>query len=222
MRHPVGRDAPDAEVRHALARHGCAVCHLTHRSVGRFLKALSYEQVNDIDVRAELRASRGFCALHAQRWLSMSGNVLGTAIIYRDVITAALRGLDAPPERSGLRSLLSGRPREVGCVVCSAEADAEGRYVDALVAALVDPALADVLRHSDGLCLPHTRRAVERGGKRAEPLLALARKHAEQIVAELDEVIRKEDYRFKDEPRTDAERTAPRRAVAWTIGLDSA
>jgi hypothetical protein len=205
-----------------LGRPGCAVCHLTQRSVGRFLRSLSYEQVNDIDVRAELRAARGFCRVHAQRWLGMSGNVLGTAIIYRDVITAAVRSLDSAADRGGgLRNLLGGRPREAACVACRAEAEAQDRFVDALLEALGNPALQDALQDSAGLCLPHTKRAQERGGVRAEPLLALARQHASQIVAELDEVIRKEDYRFKDEPRTDAERTAPRRAVAWTTGLDS-
>jgi hypothetical protein len=186
--------------------------------VGRYLKALSYEQVNDIDLRAQLRATFGFCRVHAQRWVSMSGNVLGTAVIYRDAITAALRSLDAPPDR-GLRGLLSGRPREAVCVACTAESDAEARYIDALLEEL--PRLEAVLRTSEGLCLPHTRRAVERGGRRADPLVNVARQHAEQLVAELDEVIRKEDYRFKDEPRTEAEKSAPRRAVAWTTGLDS-
>jgi Family of unknown function (DUF6062) len=218
MRHASSRETPTADIHHALGRPGCAVCHLTHRSVTRFLRALSYEQVNDVGLRAELRAARGFCQVHAQRWLGMSGNVLGTAIIYRDVITAAVRSLGSAPERSSLRGLLGGRSsREASCVACTFEADAQDRFVDAVLGASGDP---DVLRHSDGLCLPHTKRAVERDARRAEPLVALARKHAEQIMAELDEVIRKEDYRFKHEPRTDAERTVPRRAVAWTTGLD--
>src|SRR4051794_33447812 len=98
MRRPAASDgATTAEVQHALGRSGCAVCHLSQRAVGRFLKALAYEQVNDLELRAELRASRGFCPAHAQRWLHQTGNVLGTAIIYADAVTAALRELDAPP-----------------------------------------------------------------------------------------------------------------------------
>jgi Family of unknown function (DUF6062) len=209
--------APSADLLHALARPGCAVCHLTQRAVGRFLRSVAYEQVNDVELRAELRSAGGFCRAHAQRWLGMPGNVLGTAIIYRDVITAALGSLDAAAERGGLRGRLRGRAPQSVCVACRAETEAQDRSIDALLEAVDDPALPG----SEGLCLPHTRRAVERGGARAEPLVRLARQHAQQIVADLDEVIRKEDYRFKDEPRTDAERTAPRRAVAWTTGLDS-
>jgi hypothetical protein len=199
-----------------LARPGCAVCHLTQRAVTRFLRSLAYEQVNDVQLRAELRAAHGFCRPHAQRWVGMAGNVLGTAIIYRDVITAALNSLEAA-DRGGLRGLLGSRARTAACVACRAEAEAQDRFIDALLEALDEPMVA----RSEGLCLPHTRRAVERGGARAEPLVRLARQHAEQIVADLDEVVRKEDYRYKDEPRTEAERTAPRRAVAWTTGLDS-
>jgi hypothetical protein len=40
------------------------------------------------------------------------------------------------------------------------------------------------------------------------------------LVEELDEVVRKEDYRFRHEPRTESERTAPARAVAWAAGSD--
>ncbi len=221
MRRSTASEGTTAEVQHALARPGCAVCHLTQRSVTRFLKALAYEQVNDLELRAELRASRGFCPAHAQRWLHMSGNVLGTALIYTDAVTAALRELsDAPASRGMLPGLFGGRSRDVVCVACRAELEAQDRYLDSLLEGLGSDAVATALAGSDGLCLPHTKRAVERGGRRAEPLMARAREVAVRLLAELAEVVRKEDYRFKDEPRTDAERTVPRRAVAWTAGLD--
>jgi hypothetical protein len=144
--------------------------------------------------------------------------VLGTALIYRDAITAALRDLESPPSRGlfGTRT-----PREAPCIACRAELDAQDRYLDALVESLSEPGIVTALAGSDGLCLPHTRRAVERGGKRAEPLSLRARAVAEQMLVELDEVIRKEDYRYTHEPRTDAEKTAGRRAVAWTAGLET-
>jgi hypothetical protein len=221
MRQSAARDGATTEVAHALARPGCAVCHLTHRAVGRFLKALAYEQVNDLALRAELRASRGFCKVHAQRWVREPGNVLGTALIYTDAITAAVRELDAPPSRGMLSNPFASRPREASpCVACQAEVEAQDRYLDALLDGLGEASLAAALQRSDGLCLPHTRRAVERGGRRAEPVLARARQTAARLLEELAEVVRKEDYRFKDEPRTEAERTVPRRAVAWAAGLD--
>jgi hypothetical protein len=222
MRQPPSREAAIAEVQQALAQPGCAVCHLTHRAVGRYLKSLAYEQVNDIELRAELRAARGFCTVHARRWVGEKGNVLGTALIYRDAITAAVRDLETSPARGMLDGLFGTRPaREAPCVACRAELDAQDRYLDGLVAGLGQPGLLAALQSSDGLCLPHTRRAVDRAGRRAEPVLVRAREVAAQLLLELDEVIRKEDYRYTDEPRTEAERTAGRRAVAWTAGLEN-
>jgi saccharopine dehydrogenase-like NADP-dependent oxidoreductase len=40
------------------------------------------------------------------------------------------------------------------------------------------------------------------------------------LIEQLDEVIRKEDYRFRHEPRSEAERTAPARAISWAAGAD--
>jgi hypothetical protein len=221
MRQPSAPDGGTDQIQHALVRPGCAVCHLTHRTVGRFLKALAYEQVNDLELRAELRASRGFCMAHAQRWVSQPGNVLGTALIYTDAITAALHELESPPPRGVMSGLFAPRPREAPpCIACRAALEAQDRYLDALLDGLGAPSLAAALARSDGLCLPHTRRAVERNARRAELIVARAKEVAARMLEELAEVVRKEDYRFQDEPRTDAERTVPRRAVAWAAGLD--
>jgi hypothetical protein len=213
-----GGDATSAEVREAMARPGCAVCALTDRAVGHFLKALAYEQVNDIPLRAALRASRGFCSTHAHRWLRDARTVLGTSIIYEDVLKASVAELSDAQPRGGLRSLLTSKtaPLDIRCIACDAQDDAANRFVDALLADL-DEAL---VTSSDGLCLPHTRKAIERGGKRAEPLRERAIAVAREQIEHLRDVIRKEDYRFRHEPRSETDRHAPRRAIDWAAGLD--
>src|SRR5215471_17079997 len=89
------RDATAFEVRDALPESGCLVCRLTLRSVSRLLGSVAYEQVNDVTLRAQLRKRRGFCTLHAHQWLREAHNVLGTALIYKDVLERALRELDS-------------------------------------------------------------------------------------------------------------------------------
>ena len=84
------RDSTAFEVREALAELGCPVCRLAVRSVGRWLAAVAYEQVNDIQLRNELRAARGFCNVHAHRWLREVHSVLGTSIVYQDLLKAGL------------------------------------------------------------------------------------------------------------------------------------
>src|SRR5947199_339729 len=88
------RDSAAFEIREALGHPGCAVCRLAVRSVGRLMKAIAYEQVNDIQVRADLRSARGFCNAHAHRWLREVPSPLGTAIVYRDILMASTRDLN--------------------------------------------------------------------------------------------------------------------------------
>ncbi|MCA1646110.1 MAG: hypothetical protein LC797_11815, partial [Chloroflexi bacterium] len=86
-----------------------------------------------------------------------------------------------------------------------------------LATAAADP---NVLDASEGMCLRHTRAAQDLGGAGAERLVQHTRAAIEHLLTELGEVIRKEDYRFRHEPRTDRERTAPGRAVAHVAGME--
>ncbi|MER3404342.1 MAG: hypothetical protein C4289_03540, partial [Chloroflexota bacterium] len=70
----------------AFGEPGCALCRLATRSTARFLDVLSYENVNDYEVREWLRQARGFCTVHAWQWADDVRDGLGTAIIYRDVL----------------------------------------------------------------------------------------------------------------------------------------
>ncbi|MBV9583103.1 MAG: hypothetical protein JO057_31335 [Chloroflexi bacterium] len=268
------RDATAFEVREALSERGCAVCRLALRSVGRLLRSVAYEQVNDISLRSALRTRGGFCNAHAHAWLREAHSVLGTALIYKDVLEAALRELEAPTSpnasRGGLlRALLgsggsassgsatggsaaggsatrgsaaggsaAGGPRFGGwrlgrsafsgssddgppCPACRAQDEAEARYVEALLALLAaDPAVGVAFDASDGLCRRHTQAALRSGHAAAAHIVRRTREALATLLEELDEVIRKEDYRFRHEPRTDGERTAPARAINWAAGAD--
>jgi len=222
------RDASAFEVRSALEQPGCPICRLALRAVGRFIWSLAYEQVNDPGVRAELRAAHGFCTVHAYRWLREAHSPLGTAIIYRDVLRAALTELEqaatadrtSSPSLALLRTLIA--PDEGAsaslCPACRAQQEAEDRYVGALLASLVDPAVAEAFAGSDGLCLTHTFTALRQGGGTTSVVLEQTRRSVERLIGHLDEVIRKEDYRFRTEPRSEDERAAPLRAVTWAAG----
>jgi hypothetical protein len=215
------RDSTAFEVREALEEPGCVVCRLAVRSVGRWLSAVAYDQINDVELRTELRDARGFCNAHAHRWLREARNTLGTAIVYRDLLRAGLRTLDngggSQSGRGRWRGILGGGGA-AKCPACSAQKEAEGRYLAALLAtAASDPG---ALTRSDGLCLRHARAAARRGGAGADRAVEQTRAAIARLLAELDEVIRKEDYRFRHEERTDAERAAPGRAVARAAGAD--
>jgi hypothetical protein len=106
------------------------------------------------------------------------------------------------------------------CLACAAQGEAEERYLSSLAALVAEPSDLAAFTASDGLCLVHTMAGLRRGDAALETILASARRRAEHLVATLDEVIRKEDYRFQNEPRTGAERSAPADVVAWSCGAD--
>ena len=227
-RHSVFFDVEDA-----LAKPGCPLCRLTTASVLQYFAALGYEQVNDVEARDELRANGGFCRRHAWLFLERSGNRLGVAIIYRDMLNHAARTLDGGGAitagigrrlgkllgggRAGDRDPQSPRP----CTACRYEADAEARYRSTFVEHLSAADIRERYAASDGFCLPHVTRALEAGGSAGDLtwLRQDATRRLSTLVAELDEYIRKHDYRFRHEG-FGTEEDSPRRAISRAVGED--
>jgi len=210
-------------------------------AVERYLDNLFYESVNDIQLRERLRASMGFCREHA--WLAVDkrlGNALGFAIIYHDVINNTLRQLESyitPPVTKHWSALLKQIPEQVSgtvqrviyaltpqkhCVVCHQRDKALHIIISSLVDGLNEPEMISALQSSDGLCLPHMKKAFEavRDSTVADLLLSIHREKLENLRGELTEFISKNDYRFKDEG-FGAEGDSWRRAVGKVTGNHS-
>jgi hypothetical protein len=194
----------------ALARAGCAVCRLVAIATDRYLRSLLHESVNDPGVRERLRASHGFCSEHSWQ-LQRRGDPLGISILWRDLLTQALESSNGPWTEKG-------RGRSAMCPACEVAAEAEQRYLETLVEHLASGSLRREYDASPGLCLPHLRKALRQGpaGARAFLLGSEAAKLS-RLSQELAEVIRKHDYRFRDEP-WGAERDAWIRATSKLAG----
>jgi len=216
------------ELRDALAGSECAMCALLRRSLRRYLDAISYEGVGDERTRAVIRAARGFCAEHG-RMLRASRDALGTAIVHRDVLgtlTAQLAearrqppSLEARLRRAVRRASADPLPAERPCPACVYLREQDEVYGTALVRHIADGTLATALRESAGLCVPHLRDALQRAPdsqsfeRVREAQLAAWRRLAD----ELDEFIRKQDYRFTAEP-SGAESDSWSRAISLISG----
>lgn len=227
MNKELPRDTAAFEVREAAEQSGCPVCRLALRAVGHLIDSVAYEQVNDPGLRKQLRSAHGFCNAHAYRWLNEARSVLGTALIYRDVLRSALQNLerDAHEEgpRGGVLAALLGRPDGTDarlCPACRIQRESEQRYLGALLESLADPEVSAAFKRSEGLCLAHVLDALRHGGAGVEQVVAHSHRRIAELLGHLDEVIRKEDYRFRDEARSPAERAAPRQAVAWAAGAE--
>jgi hypothetical protein len=217
-------------VRDALAQPGCAICRLKTGAARWFLDGLLWECVNDPGMRRDIRQARGFCHEHA--WdLVHNGASLGVAIIMRDVLENVLATAEdiqlvprpawrwrlrriaqrilrrreeasaAPPVSTA--NLVARLQPEAKCPACIASETMERIYLDALVENLLgDDGLLALYQSSEGLCLPHFRRALSRVHDEAvcEALVQAQRAIWEQMVGHLSEIIRKNDYRFRGEP----------------------
>jgi hypothetical protein len=232
----VARSQTYFDLRDACAEPGCPVCRLTLRAVSRFIGRVDYEYVNEPDVRAKVERSWGFCNSHAQQWLR-EGHVLAVALVYEGVL-GRLRPEVERARPAGQGGLLSGvgarigrRKREAasgqlqpagGCPVCRERDEAESHLIRVLGEGLAETAddFRVAFRGSDGLCLPHLRLALctlsdeDAGAALREAALA----HQERLAGQLREIVRKHDYRFRDEPSGE-ERGAAMRAVAHVAGL---
>lgn len=215
------------EILEALQADGCAVCRLARRASDSYLRALIYEGVTDVKLREALREARGVCYRHAWRLAGTRGAVLGTAIVYRDVVNTLVKALEAP-SAAAARLRLPGRGQPtlardlaptVACPACVLEDDAQHRAAKILLKHLDDAAISQAYLAAGGLCLPHFQVALSHAGPGATKTLADWQAQAwRKLRGELDELIRKHDYRFRHEPVTEAEAIAWQRAVAAVAG----
>jgi hypothetical protein len=222
------RDTLYFELLDALQAGGCALCRLGQRASDSYLNALLYEGVTDVGTRDELRAGRGPCHRHAWRMAHKRGSILGTAIIYRDVVNTLTKVLEeeataAPGRLRGNRTANLGRrlAATASCPACRLESDAVQRGAKTLLKHMKDPQVAAAYVAGGGLCLPHFQLALSHAGEGAAHTLAEWQATAlRRLRDELDELIRKHDYRFRGEPITEREANSWKRAVAAVAGED--
>lgn len=219
------RNAGEHDLIEAFGQPGCPVCRLSTEAVDAYLTSVCYEQVNDLDLREQLRSAGGFCRPHAERFLHQRFGQLAAAIVYRDVLNTARKRLASGSGRgrsrlaaflnAGLgRSETRNRPP---CPGCEAESEAEQRYLGVLRNRLRDPAVRAKYVAGDGLCLPHIDQGLHADDDGTQALAEVAVEMLGTIVGRLDEYIKKHDYRFTT-PVWDGGEDTPERAVERAVG----
>ncbi len=228
----VGHSTTHYDLLDALKEKDCPVCGTALRAVSHYIDSINYEFVNDPGFRSEIEPAWGFCNAHAQQWL-LHAHPLGTALIYEAVLGRVSAELKRVRHEEGLlansSSLFSrGKGRtsaaargdlrpEGQCPACRVREQQEGTAVDVMIEGLSEPSFRAAYLASNGLCLSHLRLALARATNQED--FSRLRDHAvakyDQLSRQLREIIRKHDYRFRDEP-TGEERGATERAV-WQI-----
>lgn len=215
----------------AFQQVGCPVCFLALRGVSHFMESMNYDSVGDQTFRTQLKEALGFCNTHAYQWLR-SAFLLGTAEIYRDILQIFTESLgNAAPQSVGtfihFPSLFHHDSTGAGvtvirptasCPACAHVDRTESMLVRTLIEGLPNRTFRTAYEASSGLCIPHLRMALAVSSvDTSDVLVNHALKVEEIMLTQLGEIIRKHDYRYRDEPIGD-EKGAAERAVRHVAG----
>jgi hypothetical protein len=179
-------------------------------STERRLRFLFHEGLNDPDLRKDLRSSLGFCGRHAAE-AARIGHPLGIALLYNDVLARA-------KERVG--ALASGRRVSAlaPCPQCIAEQKDEEHYIRALATDLQEESMQVDYERAYGLCFSHLEAVIAQASEEVSSFLgAQEDTRLSDLIHDLQEFIRKSDYRFSREPMG-AEGNSWRRALEKVAG----
>lgn len=224
-----------AELARACAEEGCPLCRVVMRDVEEYLTNLPKEVRNRRPRAQEVLEAHGLCNRHA--WQLAQGQGRRDPRLWQLALAGAaealeeLASLEEPRQQGGFFARLRGsrpavgpmlaedlRPRAL-CPACRAQAETERRWGAALLAGLRQVDFTAAFARSRGVCLPHLLAALHLGpDDLAREVLVSTQVTAWQALrGELDEFIRKHDYRFATEPMG-AERDSPWRAIAQVAG----
>lgn len=197
-----------------LQSPACPICEQTHKSLQNFLDSYLYEGVNDHGNWARLAASGGWCARHAKQQESFSDG-LAVALFYGVELRHRLKRLGQASKRSFFRR----EPLPAACPACAYQDGIEAGQLHLIAQCLGEAEFLAAFEKHPGLCLPHDEAVLQRlSGEAASHFKALAAEKLEFLCGELDEIVRKHDYR--NEERMGKEGDAWKRALRRLYGIN--
>jgi hypothetical protein len=236
---PLSRDGEALYL--ACEREGCPICLVMLERMEREIDLWQYEVVSDMRNRQTLLRSKGFCARHTWQ-VALAPNLptpFALAMVYRsllpDVLEEVQRDLAQARTASTARranfwrrlwrrkpdrqEMAEGARFFPACPFCQRQAEIERELLRELLLLLSSHDFLKQLPRTTGFCLLHLTQAT-RAAHSAEQRVALLECQSaclQRNLAELDELVRKHDYRFLQEPRGE-EMTAWRRAAELLVG----
>jgi hypothetical protein len=182
-----------------------------------------------------LRKSLGFCNWHAWKCLEVPNAPLGLGIIHQDLLGQILERLGRiqrsfPMHLPFLRRLWGKRKAKNAlslpllhpsdsCPACRSVRFFEEMYLEILLDYIAEEDFGGQFSRSSGVCFPHLAIAIGKypGHRNLGLLIQRQMKKWESLKAELEEFIRKHDYKYAHEPRG-AESDSWKRALEMLAG----
>jgi hypothetical protein len=209
---PAGDAQADASAPTGPVGTGCPACLAGIHAAEGWLRDVP-SPCHSHDVEPSSAPALGLCNAHA--WRSLELLSPGAAARLWQPAARSLKGLPGAGSGgswAGLGAHLAhGADRGAGaCPACRAQGAAEVRVARASIEAGA----------GQGLCLPHLALALRLACdfRRRHALLVAQSAALVGLIADLDEYIRKQNYRVREDPGPEAD--APRRALAYAAGAE--
>jgi len=193
----------------ALREPGCALCRTVNDGTRKYFDTLLYEYVNDMQPRAALAASLGFCRTHAETLLSFRDG-LGTALLHQGVLQTIIG-----------KNSNGALPRAIrACPACLHAAEIETRYGKTLIEGITEPEIAPALERPGALCLPHVRVLISqtRNRETLRLLRECARRSARVLFDRLERFVAAQNASGPPMDLTEEEKAAWKDVVAFVSG----
>lgn len=173
-------------------KKGCPVCSRNQEVAHNYLENLLYENVNDSDVRLKLRNSFGFCKEHVKTLIQI-GDSLGTAIIYNDLLSLF--------ESILVQNEIAVFSNRNTCLVCNLVAEETESDIKIFINYFDDSVFRKEFNFSDGLCAHHLILLLQKCKLKDQRdfYVLFHKKKIARLKKNLNELIRKNDYRFRSE-----------------------
>lgn len=191
----------------------CPMCVIIHESLNHYFSTSLVEEINRAEYREPLQQSLGYCQRHSEylrRFITEKRFRLGIAIVYEDVLSHIIEHFD----------LDSPVVATEQCPACSLENEIEDYATQLLTDYLHDDEFQKKFRNSGGVCLPHLRVIAEKtkNEEARKFLFEATAEHLSRTFQHLQELIRKNDYRFAGEKISKDEAASWQRAVHFFVG----
>ena len=195
-----------------LGNADCPVCFMVRRSLRHYLSIELIEELTVPEFREPLQTSLGYCKGHSEYVGHASRNrlqAMGVAIVYEDLLRIVERRLE---------NRTSSRPTG-DCPLCGIQKDVESYAVQLIADYASDMEFHQHYDNAQGVCIRHLHAiSLLVQGEAYEFLISSHEKKLSRLIGNLDEFIRKHDYRFTSEKPTGAEAHSCQQAVRCIVG----
>jgi len=215
----------------AMEKPGCPICHLILEDSRGYLDSLMYERVLDVPTRLDLMESFGFCSWHTWQIPTLPA-ICNPTVGFSTFASDLLRKFDILahatikrdhekwPWQRWLKKIfgkvrLSSRMKGKSCPACVHVAQSEHYYLKELTGFIQDDHFLSAYETSGGICLPHFFSLEQSFSNQANfpVLLKLQLSKVRSLRNTIDEFIRKQDHRFRDE-------ITATEAKAWRMAME--